>query len=221
MLQALLFDCDGVIADSEHYWNEIDREHLAAFGVPDYDGRFKAHIIGKSFALSIGFYRDAFGIEAPLDEMSRQRTEVAGRFYSQHIPLYPGVVEILTRCRAMNLKLALATSSVGALVRPFLVRHDIERFFDFIVTGEQVENGKPHPDIYLKAAAGVDCAPANCLVIEDALSGLQAGRAAGARTVAIPDPRWLDPAQFAGKCDFQIENLSELLPLLEELRAQS
>ncbi len=113
------------------------------------------------------------------------------------------------------------TSSVGALIRPFLVRHNIERFFDFIVTGEQVENGKPHPDIYLKAAAGVGVAPTNCLVIEDALSGLQAGRAAGARTVALPDARWLDPAQFAGQSDFLIDYLGELPPLVERLRAEN
>ena len=220
MLQALLFDCDGVIADSEHYWNEIDREHLAAFGVPDYDGRHKEHVIGKSFALSIGFYRDAFGIEADPDEMNAHRTQVASRFYAEQIPIYPGAVEVLEGCRARGLKMALATSSVGALIRPFLVRHDIEKYFDFIVTGEQVENGKPHPDIYLVAARGVEVAPQSCLVIEDALSGLQAGRAAGARTVAIPDARWLDPAQFAGRCDHLIENLGELMPLVERLRAQ-
>ena len=220
MLQALLFDCDGVIADSETHWNLIDREHLSAFGVPDYDGRFKEHVIGKSFALSIGFYRDAFGIEADPDEMTRHRTGVAARFYGEQIPIYPGVREVLEACRALDLKLALATSSVGALIRPFLVRHDIEKYFDFIVTGEQVQNGKPHPDIYLKAAAGVECAPKNCLVVEDALAGLQAGRAAGARTVAMPDPRWLDPAQFEGQCDFLIDNLGELMPIVEKLRAQ-
>ena len=221
MLQALLFDCDGVIADSEAHWNQIDAEHLAHFGVPDYDGRHKAHVIGKSFALSIAFYRDAYNLTAPPDEMNAHRTQVAARFYAQQIPLYPSTVEVLEQCRAMNLKLALATSSVGALIRPFLVRHHIERFFDFIVTGEQVENGKPHPDIYLRAAAGVGVAPANCLVVEDALSGLQAGRAAGARTVAIPDPRWLDVAQFAGRADFQIDKLTQLPPLVERLRAQS
>ena len=87
MLQALLFDCDGIIADSEAHWNEIDREHLAAYGVPDYDGRFKEHIIGTSFSHSIGFYREQFNIEAPLDEMIAQRTEVAARFYAEQIPI--------------------------------------------------------------------------------------------------------------------------------------
>ena len=220
MLQALLFDCDGVIADSEHHWNLIDREHLRAFGVPDYDGRHKAHVIGKSFALSSGFYRDQFGLEAALETLVEHRTGVAARFYAEHIPIYDGVPETLAACRAMGIKMALATSSVGRLIRPFLERHNIARFFDCVVTGEQVENGKPHPDIYLKAAAGVHVAPANCLVIEDALVGLQAGRAAGARTVALPDARWLDPQLFVGQSDFLIENLPALVPLVESLQPE-
>ena len=151
--------------------------------------------------------------------MLAHRTDVAAKFYAEQIPIYAGTRETLRQCRALNLKMAVATSSVGRLIRPFLQRHDIEKYFDFIVTGEQVENGKPHPDIYLKAAAGVATKPANCLVIEDALAGLESGRAAGARTVALPDPRWMEVAQFAGKADFQIGELSELVPLVKRLLA--
>ena len=220
MLQALLFDCDGIIADSETHWNQIDREHLAAYGVPDYNGYLKEHIIGTSFPIAIGFYRQHFDIGAPLAEMIAHRTAVAARFYGEQIPIYPNTRAALEDCRALGLKMAVATSSVGRLIRPFLARHDIEKYFDFIVTGEQVENGKPHPDIYLKAAAGVETAPRNCLVIEDALAGLESGRAAGARTVALPDARWLDVAQFEGKSDYKIEDLSELAPLVKRLIAE-
>ena len=221
MLQALLFDCDGIIADSEAHWNQIDREHLRAYGVAAYDGQLKEHVIGTSFPLAIGFYRQHFGIEAPLDQMIAHRTSVAAKFYAEQIPIYAGTHETLAACRDLGLKMAVATSSVGHLIRPFLQRHDIEKYFDFVVTGEQVENGKPHPDIYLKAAAGVQTDPANCLVIEDALVGLEAGRAAGARTVALPDARWHDVAQFEGRSDFRIEQLSELVPLVKRLISES
>ena len=217
MLQALLFDCDGIIADSEAHWNQIDREHLAAYGVAAYDGQLKEHVIGTGFTRAINYYRAHFGIEAPLDEMIAHRTDVAAKFYAEQIPIYPGTRETLEHCRDLGLKMAVATSSVGRLIRPFLQRHDIEKYFDFVVTGEQVENGKPHPDIYLKAAAGVQTEPKNCLVIEDALVGLQAGRAAGARTVALPDARWVDVTQFEGRSDYTIENLSELVPLVKRL----
>ncbi|BCM90500.1 hexitol phosphatase B [Abditibacteriota bacterium] len=215
---AVLFDCDGVIADSEESWNEIDREHLQHYGVPDYRGQYKPQVIGKSFLLAGGFYRDFFKIEVPLEEMVEQRTGVAAKFYAETIPTFAGVTDVLVALRERGLKLALATSSVGALIHPFLERNDIAQYFDFVVTGEQVEHGKPHPDIYLKAAAGVGTEPGQCLVVEDALAGLQAGRSAGCQTVAIPDARWLDPKEFEGKADFQIENISELLELVSRLR---
>ncbi len=215
---AVLFDCDGVIADSEESWNEIDREHLNFYGVPDYRGEHKPQVIGKSFALAGGFYRDLFKIETPLEEMIEQRTGVAAKFYAETIPTFESVADVLGELRERGLKLALATSSVGRLIHPFLERNNIAQFFDFVVTGEQVEHGKPHPDIYLKAAAGVGTDPAQCLVVEDALAGLQAGRSAGCRTVAIPDSRWLDPKEFEGKADFQIANLRELLGIVDELR---
>ena len=215
---AVLFDCDGVIADSEESWNAIDREHLQHYGIADYRGEYKSQVIGKSFALAGGFYRDFFGIETPLEAMIEQRTGVAAKFYGETIPTFEAVEDVLKALRERGLKVALATSSVGALIHPFLERHGIAGMFDFVVTGEQVEHGKPHPDIYLKAAAGVNTAPGQCLVVEDALAGLQAGRSAGCRTVAIPDARWLDPKEFAGKADFQIENLRELLGIVDELR---
>lgn len=114
--------------------------------------------------------------------------------------------------------MALATSSVSRLIGPFLERHKLNRYFDAIVTGEMVKNGKPHPDIYLQAASQVGMEPKDCLVVEDALAGLQAGRGAGCQTVAIPDARWIDVTRFEGEADFLIENLRELGPLVRELR---
>lgn len=216
-LRAVLFDCDGVIADSEVAWNEIDHEHLTAFGVPDYHGQFKAQVIGKALPLSESFYRDTFGIQAPLEELLEHRVGVAQHFYARTIPIFEGVRETLEFLSNRGFKIALATSSVGDLIRPFLERHDLTRWFDCVITGEQVKNGKPHPDIYLKAAAGVGILPTNCLVVEDALSGLQAGRSAGCVTVAVPDARWLDPQAFEGKSDYRIETLRDLRALVEQL----
>ncbi|HEX8464475.1 MAG TPA: HAD family phosphatase [Abditibacterium sp.] len=215
--QAILFDCDGVIADSEASWNEIDRVHLAHYGVPDYRGELKEHVIGKSFALSDGFYRDHFNIDATVEEMVEQRTGVAAQFYAEQIPVFEHVHEVLLKLKSMNLKLALATSSVSRLITPFLQRHDIEKYFDAIITGEMVQNGKPHPDIYLLAAEKCGVEAKNSIVIEDALAGLQAGRAAGALTIAIPDARWLDPKLFEGQADHIVSQLTDVVPLVRSL----
>lgn len=213
----MLFDCDGVIADSEEFWNDIDAEMLRHFGVPDYRGEHKAHVIGRSFALSVGFYRDFFKIQAPLDEMIRVRTEIGKDFYANKIPTYAGTAELLRDLRGHGLKLAMATSSVSDLILPFLHRHDIFNSFDAIITGEMVRNGKPHPDIYLLAASRVDVPATEALVIEDALAGLQAGRAAGAKTIAVPDARWLDVAEFEGQSDYLVGTLKEVGPLVAKI----
>lgn len=198
-------------------WNEIDARMLAHFGAPGYKGEYKEHVLGKSFPIALSFYRDRFGIAGSVDEMIEVRTQIATEFYTNHIPMYPGVADVLAELRSLGLRIALATSSVSDCILPFLKRHGITEAFDAIITGEMVKNGKPHPDIYLLAASKVEIDPRDCLVIEDALSGLQAGRGAGAHTVAIPDPRWLDPAQFEGKADFQVQQLTEVPALVRSL----
>lgn len=217
-LEAVLFDCDGIIADSEAWWNEIDREHLAHFGVPDYRGEYKEHVLGRSFFLSESFYRERFNIAASVEEMIEQRTQVAQKFYAEKIPTFEDVPEVLTALRAMGLKTALATSSVSRLILPFLERHGIQSSFDAIITGEMVTNGKPHPDIYLLAAEKVGTAPSKSLVVEDALAGLQAGRSAGCLTLSIPDARWLDPILFEGQSDYKVARLRDVLDVVRTLR---
>lgn len=217
MIQAMLFDCDGVIADSEPTWNEIDRAHLAHFGVPDYDGHLKSHVIGKGFPLAGAFYKDRFSLTAPLEELIEQRTGVAAQFYAESVPIFDQVPEVLDELKAMGLKLALATSSVSRLITPFLKRCDIEKYFDVIITGEMVKLGKPHPDIYLLAAEKCGADAKNCIVVEDALAGLEAGRGAGATTIAIPDARWMDVALFEGQADFITADLRAMVLLVRSL----
>ena len=97
----------------------------------------------------------------------RRRGEIATEFFADRVGLFPHVKEVLEDLREMKLHLAVATSSVSASARPFLNRHQLTAFFEVIVTGDEIERGKPHPDIYLDAAARLSVAPNECLVIED------------------------------------------------------
>lgn len=124
---------------------------------------------------------------------------------------------MLEKLKEMRLRLAVATSSVSASARPFLDRHNLTRFFDTIVTGDEVERGKPHPDIYLTAAHRLKLSPNDCLVIEDALSGIASAKAAGMRVVAIPDTRFVDPAPYRGAADYFQSSLNELPKLIDGL----
>jgi HAD superfamily hydrolase (TIGR01509 family) len=217
VIEAVLFDMDGVIADSETGWNEIDGAMLAECGIA-YRGELKEHVLGKSFPLALQFYKETFSLPQTIEALSERRTAIAADFYAHTIDIYPAVHSVLQFLRDENLRLAVATSSVGELIHPFLKRHDLTPYFDVIVTGEEVTRGKPFPDIYLRAAQKVGAAPEKCLVIEDALSGVQAGKSAGMTVVAIPDPRFMDVSLYPGKCDYILNHLGELPELVNELR---
>ena len=96
-------------------------------------------------------------------------------------------------------------------------RHGLRDYFDEVVTGEEVIHGKPSPDIYLRAAEKLRVEPQSCLVVEDALSGIQAGKSAGMSVAAIPDARFVDIALYEDKVDYLLANLGELPELVQRL----
>jgi len=213
-LHAVIFDLDGVLADSEPWWNEIDAALLADYGVT-YRGEYHQNVLGINYRLAIEFYKKAFGLSAPTEEMMRRRGEIATEFFAKRVDLFPSVMPVLEELRQMNLRLAVGTSSVSASARPFLDRHGLTSFFEVVVTGEEVERGKPHPDIYLRAAQKLGVTADACLVVEDALSGIAAAKAARMRVVAIPDTRFLDPRKYEKEADYVLSSLKELPALIK------
>jgi HAD superfamily hydrolase (TIGR01509 family) len=215
MPSAVIFDLDGVLADSEPWWSEIDAKLLAEYGVT-YRGEHHQNVVGVSYRLAVEFYKKAFGLSAPTEEMMRRRGEIATEFFVNRIGLFPKVKEVLQELQRMKLRLAVATSSVSASARPFLDRHQLTRFFEVIVTGEEVEHGKPDPDIYLCAAQYLGILADACLVVEDALPGVAAAKAAKMRVAAIPDRRFVDPREYAKEADYVLNSLKELPALVRK-----
>jgi HAD superfamily hydrolase (TIGR01509 family) len=212
-IRAVIFDLDGVLADSELWWTEIDAKLLAEYGVT-YRGEYHRDVLGVSYRLAIEFYKKAFGLSIRTDEMMRRRGEIATDFFVNRIGLFPSTKDVLQQLRQLNLRLAVATSSVSASARPFLDRHNLTSFFDVIVTGEEVEHGKPAPDIYLRTAEKLDLAADACLVIEDSLSGVAAAKAAKMRVAAIPDTRFVDVDNYKNQADYVLGGLREIPSLI-------
>src|SRR5213593_190070 len=216
--RAVIFDLDGVLADSEPWWNEIDAKLLAQYGVR-YRGEYHRNVLGVSYRLAVEFFKKAFGLSASTDELIQRRGEIATEFFANRVGLFPSTKRVLEELRRMNLRLAVATSSVSASARPFLERHQLTAFFDVIVTGDDIERGKPHPDIYLRAAEELGLPASVCLVIEDALAGIAAAKAAKMRVAAIPDnrpsgsDRSVDLREYEKEADYLLGSLSEI-PLL-------
>ena len=216
--QAVIFDLDGVLADSEPWWNQIDANLLAEYGVT-YRGECHRNVLGVSYRLAVEFYKNAFHISAPVEELMRRRGQIATEFFANWVGLFPSAKTTLEDLRQMKLRLALATSSVGASARPFLERTGIGSSFEVIVTGDEIQCGKPHPDIYLCTAEKLGVPADACLVIEDSLSGVAAAKAAGMRVAAIPDTRFVDAREYEKKADYVLGSLSEIAALIHRVGA--
>src|SRR5256886_524697 len=216
MLSAIIFDLDGVLADSEPWWNQIDARLLAEYGAT-YCGECHQNVVGVNYRLAIEFYKKAFGLSVPTEKMMRRRGEIATEFFANRVGLFPHVEEVLQELRQMKLRLAVATSSVGASARPFLDRLQLTGFFEVIVTGEEVDHGKPAPDIYLRAADKLGIPVDACLVVEDALPGVAAAKAANMHVAAIPDRRFVDPREYEKQTDYLLGSLNELPALVRKL----
>ena len=123
-IRAVIFDLDGVLADSEPWWNKIDATLLAEHGVT-YRGEHHRNVLGVSYRLAVEFYKKTFDLSVPTEEMMRRRGEIATEFFANRIDLFPFTKPVLEELRQMNppVRLGLATSSVSASARPFLDRH--------------------------------------------------------------------------------------------------
>ena len=216
--RAVIFDLDGVLADSEPWWNQIDAKLLAEYGV-SYRGEYHRNVLGVSYRLAVEFYKNAFHISASLEELMRQRGEIAIDFFANRVGLFPSAKMTLEQLREMKLPLAVATSSVSASARPLLDRTGIRSLFSVVITGDEVQQGKPHPDIYLRAAKKLGISPEACLVIEDSLAGIAAGKGAHMRVAAIPDRRFVDPREYEKEANYVLGSLSEIPALIRRVNA--
>ena len=217
-IRAVIFDLDGVLADSEPWWNQIDAKLLAEYGV-SYRGEYHRNVLGVSYRLAVEFYKNAFQISASVEELMKRRGEIASEFFANRVGLFPFAKTTLEQLREMKLQLAVGTSSVSGSARPFLERTGIGSFFNVIVTGDEVARGKPHPDIYLRVAEKLGIVSEACVVIEDAVSGVAAAKAANMVVAAIPDRRFVDPREYEKEADYVLGSLSEIRALIRRVNA--
>jgi len=215
-IQTIIFDMDGVLADSEPLWNDIDAAFLRNFNI-DYHGEHKLHVMGKSFPLSSQFYKEYYKLELTITELVKLRVEAAREFYAAHIELFEHVPEVLETLHDSHLQIGLATSTVRECAIPLLERHNIKKYFHQITTGDEVDRGKPYPDIYLRAAGKLHVEPAKTLVVEDSPAGIEAGQCAGMRVAAIPDRRIDGIDALVKNADFILVGIGDLVKLVHKM----
>ncbi len=204
-ITAAIFDMDGTIYDTE----QIYRRAWLAAGVPEdlyrsYIGTPRAYI--KKLLTEHGF--DA-------EEIYRQKDAFTAAETAERVPLKPGALECLSFLKEHGIRTAIATSSSVETAHTYLAKSGLAPYFDVVCSGNQVEHGKPAPDVFLYAAELLGAAPEECFVAEDSFNGVRAGRAAGMFTVMIPD--LVEPdEEILALADACLESLSQLPALLVE-----
>ena len=183
--EAVLFDLDGTLVDSMGIWKGIDMEYLGKRGIAVPDGLQKA-IEGISMYETADYFKERFRIPDSHERMIREWNAMALEKYRQ-VPLKKGVLRYLRHLRSRNIPCGLATSNSRELVTAVAQARGIDGVFSCIMTGCDVGKGKPAPDIYLAVAKELEVDPESCLVFEDIVPGILAGKAAGMRVCAVED----------------------------------
>ena len=185
-IDAVLFDLDGSLVDSMWIWKDIDTAYLAGFGIPVPEG-LQEDIGGMSFTEGAQYFKDRFGIPDPVEKIKDDWNRMAWDKYAYEVPVKDGVVELLQYCMDNGLKAGIATSNSRELVENVVKMRGMQQYFECIMTGCDVAKGKPAPDIYLAVADKLQVQPENCLVFEDIIPGIMAGKAAGMKVCAVYD----------------------------------
>ena len=185
-IDAVIFDMDGSLVDSMWMWRAIDIAYLGKFGI-SLPENLQSEIEGMSFGETAVYFKEHFPIPDSLEEIKADCNRMAWDKYMYEVPLKQGIPEFLAGCSANGIKLGIATSNSRELVENVAKVHRLREYFTSIMTGCDVARGKPFPDIYLAVAEQLGASPGRCLVFEDIVAGIQAGKNAGMRVCAVED----------------------------------
>jgi HAD superfamily hydrolase (TIGR01509 family) len=193
-IEAVVFDLDGVLVDSEHVWDAARKELAAERGRP-WPEQASRDMMGMSSLEWSRYMHEVVGLPEPPEQISAKVVRRLEEIYRRELPLIDGAVEAVERL-AERWPLGLASSSNRELIDLVLELSGLARCFLATVSSEEVPRGKPAPDVYLEAARRLGVSPASCVAIEDSENGIRSAKAAGMRVLAIPNPRY-PPAKDA------------------------
>ena len=210
MVEAVVFDLDGVLVDSEPVWEQVRRKVVAEHG-----GRWAAdaqqRLMGMSTAEWASYLSRDLHVSLPPDQVAALVIGQMRASYRENVPLMPGAVQAILGLAA-HWPLGLATSSSPTLIDDVLDGGDLRGYFAVTMSTEGVARGKPAPDIYLAVADLIGHAPERCAAIEDSTNGLLSASAAGLFVIAVPHPRYPPDAAALGAASVVLTDLHELTP---------
>ena len=210
MIEAVVFDLDGVLIQSEEVWDEVRGAYVRERG-GRWDAQVQRALMGMS---SVEWSRYLHEVAGVPDDPETINEEVVRRMlvaYRQRLPLIDGAVAAVQRLAA-RYRLGLASSSNRTLIDAVLDLAGVAQYFEATVSSEEVARGKPAPDVYLEAARRLGVEPVRCVAVEDSHAGIRSAKSAGMQVISIPNPTYPPDADSLAQADVTIRSLDDLTP---------
>lgn len=219
MIEAVVFDMDGLMFDTEKIGIRTWKTLAEELGYPKLDGLIYS-CFGTNHNFKRKYFAEVLGKDFPYDEFCKREVEVTGKTLEEEgVPHKEGLVELLGFLKKSSIKCAVATSTPQYPAVEHIKKAGVFDFFDAIITGDMTEKGKPYPDIYLMACSELGVEPEKAMGLEDSYNGLRAICAAGMKAVMIPD--MVEPdEEMESKCFAIKKSLLDVIDLIEEINSE-
>lgn len=207
-MKAVIFDMDGVILDSEPFWQQAEVEVFNHHGIPvTYE--MAASTMGWRIDLVASHWLERYESKATVEQLANEILARVGELVSKKGEALPGLANAIECIQKHQIPLGLATSSAMRLAELVLNRLGLTDAFDAVFSAEQLEFGKPHPQVYLDCASALGSAPEHCVAIEDSVTGLISAKSARMKAIAIPAAEFAQKPGY-GIADLKLSSLSEI-----------
>jgi HAD superfamily hydrolase (TIGR01509 family) len=210
VIDAVVFDMDGVLIQSEEVWDAVRERYVRERG-GRYDAEVQRAMMGMSSPEWSRYLHEHAGVPDAPEAINEEVVRRMLAEYREHLPLIPGAVEAVRRIGAVW-PLGLASSSNRPLIQTVLEVTGLAPLFRATVSSEEVARGKPAPDVYLEAARRLGVDASRCAAVEDSHSGIRAAKAAGMRVIAVPNPSYPPGDEALAEADVVLTSIEELLP---------
>jgi HAD superfamily hydrolase (TIGR01509 family) len=208
VIEAVVFDLDGVLIQSEEVWDQVREQYVRERG-GRYDAEIQRAMMGMSSTEWSRYLHDAAGVPEEPAAINDEVVRLMLDRYREHLPLIPGAREAVLRL-AQDFTLGLASSSNRSIIDGVLEAAGLSDAFAATVSSEEVAHGKPAPDVYLEAVRRLAVPPDRSAAIEDSHGGIRSANAAGLRVLAIPNPTYPPDPESLAQADVVLDSLDEL-----------
>ena len=215
-IEAVIFDMDGVLVDTEHLWHEV-REELTVEWGGRYTPEAQQAMMGMSSHEWSRYLHEVVGLRELPEVINREVVRRMLARYEADLPVVPGAVDAVRGLAEAGFRLALASSSNRELIDLVLELSGLDRYFRATVSSEEVARGKPAPDVYLEACRRLGVEPAHAAAVEDSHAGIRSAKAAGMRVLAIPNPTYPPDDDALANADVVLSSLADLTPEAVEI----